>query len=195
MCTKRKLARWLGALGLAMSATIAHALPLNVPVPGNAYITKGGYDVAWAAPCAATAPSCGVIDLTYQSQFGWEIMTEELFNQLNISAYDFVVEGGNVDYFTGNNLDEVSNATLSNLDAPLPQGDLAIAVPYFSTVHLHADWGNGRDGVWDPISTSSIAEALVVRVADGAAVPEPSMLALLGIGLLGFRFARKGANG
>lgn len=175
---------------------IANALPLLAPVPTNAYITKGGYDVAWASPCAAEQPSCGPIDLTYQSQFGWQIMSEALFNQLAISAFDFVVTGGNVDYATGNNLDEVSGAYLASVGNPGPGGDVAIASPYFSTAHLHADWSDAIGLYWDPISTNSAADALVVRLQQGNVVPEPSTFLLLaggisGLGLMGWRKRRK----
>lgn len=175
---------------------VANALPLQAPVPTNAYITKGGYDVAWAAPCAAEQPSCGPIDLTYQSQFGWQIMSSALFTQLAITAFDFVVTGGNVDYATGNNLDELSGAWLAALTSPYPGGDVAIASPYFSTMHFHADWVNGIDGLWDPISTAAHAEALVVRQHQGNVVPEPSTFLLLaggisGLGLMGWRKSRK----
>jgi len=173
----------VACLGFCVSA---NAAPILQPVPDNAYITIDGYDVAWAAPCAPEQPSCGVIDLTYQSQFGWDIMSTEMFNLLGISATDFVVAGGNVDYITGNNLDEISGARLSAIGAVPPTGDVAIAVPYFSTAHLHADWQDGYRNLWAPLTGISWHEALVVRD-----VPEPTTLALFGIGLAGMGFARR----
>lgn len=176
---------------------VANALPLQTPVPTNAYITKGGYDVAWAAPCAAVSPSCGPIDLTYQSQFGWQIMSSALFTQLAISAFDFVVTGGNVDYATGNNLDEVSGAWLAAVSNPFPGGDVAIASPYFSTAHYHADWWDGTGNYWYPITGAALSETLVVRQSQGNVVPEPSTFLLLagglsGLGIMGWRSRRKG---
>lgn len=161
---------------------ISNGALLNAEVPDNAYITIGGFDVAWAAPCAAENPSCGQIDLSYQSQFGWQIMTEDIFYTLSIDYLDFVVENGNVDYVTGNNLDEVSRAFLGGLGSiPVP-GDVAIAVPYFSSLHYYADWKNGFENLWDPISTSEYAEALVYR-GTAAPVPEPSSILLFIAGL------------
>jgi len=51
------------------------ALPLNVLFRVNAYITIGLHDWAWANPCNPDPPSCGTIDLTYQSQCGWRLPT------------------------------------------------------------------------------------------------------------------------
>ena len=177
---------FLSALAFAgaVIATNASAATLNVEVPSNAYITKGGYDIAWAGPCAAEGASCGQIDLSYQSQFGWEIMSLALFQQLAVTALDFVVDGGNVDYATGNNYDEVSGATLDAVYGPyLPNGDLAIAVPYFNPTYKHADWANGVEDLWDPISDASWAEALVVRVSNGVDAPAPAALGLFGLAL------------
>lgn len=163
---------------------MAHAI-INAEVPVNAYITVDGYDVAWASPCAATDPSCSIVDLSYQSQFGWEIMSESLFNMLGIDYLDFVVRGGNVDYVTGNNYDEVSGATLTAIGGYAVPGDVAIAVPYFSNNHLHADWQDGARNYWDPISDLSWSEALVVRNSNPNAVPEPGTVMLLALGLFG----------
>lgn len=58
----------------AAMAALAFAAPsqaiTNAPVPTTNYITYGGLDWAWAAPCAAYGGSCGVVDMSYQSTLG-----------------------------------------------------------------------------------------------------------------------------
>ena len=153
----------LGALVAAPKA--AKAALVDEPVPENAYITIGGYDIAWASPCAPAEPTCGALDLSYQSQFGWEVMSTDLFNELGITAESFLKEGGNVDYATGNNLDEATGIYATSFWAGEPGGDLALAIAYFSPTYYHADWSDGLTGRFAPISSSSIADTLVVRLS------------------------------
>jgi len=173
-------------VGLCLTAfsTVANGALYNVEVPANAYVTIDGFDVAWAAPCAAEGESCGKIDLTFQGQFGWQIMTKEVFDSLSIDYLDFVVVGGNVDFVTGNNLDEVSKAYLGGPGTAVKvPGDVAVAAPYFSSTHKYVDWANGVENLWDPISDSQYAEALVYRPI-AAPVPVPATVFLLGTGLV-----------
>ena len=174
----RKGLFWLASvLLLIFSMTgMATAALLDAPVPSNAYITVGSYDVAWVSP----VDEGYYLDLSYQSQFGWQVMTASVFNQLGINAFSFVKACANVDYFTGNNYDEVSGATLHYFPGPLPNGDVAIAVPYFSTNYTWADWGNGVDGLWNFTGDEFYYETLAYRV-----VPVPAAVWLFGTGLAG----------
>jgi hypothetical protein len=184
----KKILATIGVLG-ALVSTNASAVLMS-EVADNAYISVGGYDIAWANPCAANSPSCGVIDLSYQSQFGWGLMSEGLFNQLGISAQSFVFDGANVDYASGNNLDEASGANVHHGGLVGLQGDVAVAAPWFSNVHLHIDYNDGFNGLWSFADNNggALNEALVVRVSRA---PEPSVLALLALGVIGVGFARK----
>jgi hypothetical protein len=165
---------------------ISSAALINANVPENAYITKNGYDIAWISPVDEDYS----VDMSYQSQFGWQIMTLEMFNFLDIEAQDFIKEGANVDYVTGNNLDEVSGAILDYVVSETPNNDVAIAVPYFSSSYVHADWSNGADGLWNVIGDAFHYETLAFRES-AASVPEPSTISLLGIGLFALFLRRK----
>jgi hypothetical protein len=173
-------------------ANEASALPLNVDVPTNAYITIGNLDWAWAGPCAPSG-GCGDIDLSFQSQYGWRLPTITEFTGSGITASSFIKPGGNVDGATGNGLDEASGAWAYGAPGGV---DLAIAVPYFNTTWEHADYVD--DGLWAVITSQQsgnywYSETLVVRDADTrlAPVPEPGTMALFGIGAAMLAFRKK----
>lgn len=169
-------------LVFTLVALQAQALPVNIPVPTNALITQAGLDWAWAAPCAPTGSSCGVIDLSFQSAFGWRLPTAaEVLN--HPLATDFVLAGANVPLGG-------SDPNGARFGAGSPGGDAACAAPYFSTRHRHCDWRNGVSNFWAGLpSTRFFYESLVVRRAQAA--PEPGTLAMFGLGLAGFGFARR----
>jgi len=170
--------------GLILSISgFANATVLNTEVADNAYITVGGYDVAWAGPCAVAQNSCGPLDFSYQTQFGWEAMSSTLFDQLNISAFDFIFDGANVDSFTGNNLDELSGASVSQ--NPFI-GDIAVAAPWFASIHTHVDWANGVNNQWSfsDMNNASYFDSLAVRVSANNDIPEPSTIAIFGLALI-----------
>ena len=156
------------ALAFCGISTSALALPVNETVPDNLYITQSGLDWAWASPCAPTQPTCGTIDLSFQSQFGWRLPTTEELS-VHPTAFDFE--------FTG--------------------GGFACAARYFSTTWTHCDWGDGLANLWAGLpGGDGYWETLVVRAADLSEVPIPGALPLfasaLGLGgLFGWKRKRK----
>ena len=62
---------------LTLFALSARATIFTGPVADDAYVTFGGYDLAWASPCSdgILEPSCGAIDMSEQSAYGWQVMT------------------------------------------------------------------------------------------------------------------------
>ena len=185
----------IACFGFSLGMKSVEAAILNSPVPNNAYITQGGLDWAWASPLEAAA---GDLDLSYQSQFGWRLPTlaELAFAPL---ATDFLFSGGNVPF---QGIDPVSGArfasTNSAYDTAASAG--AVAVPYFSYGYFHADWVNGlgQGDVWAgmPGAPTYYADQLVVRASGPATVPEPTSIAVFGLGGLvalykGRRRARK----
>lgn len=167
----------LFSFGTASAAFIDEALP------DNAFITIDGYDVAWISPVDEVN-----IDLTFQSQFGWQFMTQDIFDMLGIDAYDFVFDGANVDYETLT--DPVSGAYVATYGYD-PGGDIAVATPYFSDLHYHIDFNDGVNGLWNFTGDSWVLETLAYRESASAPVPEPSTWLLLGTGLAGLAFYRR----
>lgn len=169
---------------------------LRTEVSENAYISIDGYDIAWAGPCAVIEPSCGALDFSYQAQFGWRAMDSHLFSELMFSVENFVFAGANVDYHSGNNLDESSGARVlaaeSTTGLSLPINDVAVATPWFSSFYNHVDWRDGLYSNWSFADLPGMAwsDSIAVRETHRR-IPEPFSMALIGVGLLGLSMSRR----
>ena len=157
----------LFAASTAISAAPAIAAPIFAPVPTANYITFGGRDWAWAAPCRAVQLSCGVVDMTFQSGQGWS-----------------VAQAG--DFATGPTASDFGTV-----------GTFKCASAWFSTQHLHCDYGDASSfHIYNhPGNGGNDVASLETWVVRGAAggVPEPSAWALLilGFGVAGASMRRK----
>ena len=185
-----RVTRIVVAAALSVSALSASAALLNVPVPSNAYITKGGLDWAWAYPLLADSG----IDLSYQSTQGWRLPTAAELTNAPL-ATDFMKAGANVPL---GGTDAVSGAGFHATNATLT-GPAACATPYFSTSYTHCDWWDGLGQVNEPWAgmpnARDFADQLVVRkITPIVVAPVPALelegLALLSLSLLGVAWAR-----
>ncbi|MEN7343267.1 MAG: PEP-CTERM sorting domain-containing protein [Pseudomonadota bacterium] len=183
---------------LAFSAS-SHAV-LMTEVSDNAYITVEGYDIAWVAPVSQN-PSYywQPVDYSYQSQFGWAPITEEIYNIIGgLDAFDFTGVGYNAAWNGSSHRDNDSGARASG--SGLAAGlSIAVATPWFSNQHFHIDFSQAIGGnAWSGLDfegsscPSACNESLAYRISGSAvAVPAPATLLLLGLGLLSLGFTRR----
>lgn len=182
-----------GALLLLIIPGAFSAPLVQAPLPSNAYITKNGYQWAWAFAVAPDGSYAGFLpDFSYQSTLGWRLPTSAEL-ALAPSPFDFLFEGANVPL--GHN-DPISNAWFAYPTAGLT-GAAACATGYFvdNEGYNHCDWGNAPgtglyfDGNvsidislpwWGQAGAQTWSETLAIRD-----IPEPSGLALIASALIG----------
>ena len=158
--TNKKLSILVGAF---FAVSSSYGAFIDSEVPSELYITIDQHDWAWAAPCSPFEPSCGVIDLSYQSQFGWGVANEDDFLRDGPLASSF----GSVD-------------------------DFKCASSYFNNTHQHCDYSDGVDGyvfnMPDGQPLGDVHETWVVRPSE---VPVPAAAWLFGSALAGLGVVRR----
>lgn len=167
----------IGLLIFSLMSVSVNATLLTGEVAEDAYVTSGAYDLAWASPCSdgLLESSCGAIDISEQSGYGWNIMTSDLFSYLGLSASTFIVDysSSNTQSYNGNNY--------------------AKATGWFSNSYSHIDVSDGTSGNWSfaDVADVSYYETIVYRTSDIASVPEPTSVILLALGLVCIGLSRK----
>ncbi len=157
----------LFVIAVLLCAPVFAGMFAGMDPPASLLVTRGGYQWAWASPCAPVAPSCDV-NRPLQMHHGFFLPSEADWLASFSSLQDVY-------------------------DAFHPGGQQLCAASYFSSPWDHCDSADLQNGfVWNlPAAWGAQSDAnvdtFVVRSAGGPVgpvVPEPSTMLLLGGGLL-----------